>query len=391
MTPLSVLYLFSGDLWAGAEVMLFNLLSSLKEEDSLRIIALSLNEGVLAGRPRNAGIETHVIPEDCNSMLKIYGKALSLLKTKRIDIIHSHRYKENLLALPLGKSLGVKQMISTVHGLSESALHPLDKRNPASLKARLNYYILNKFFTRIVAVSQDMRTLLIRNYKLAPHKLDVIYNGIPIPENDRHTAPPSGNPGRTSSRSFHIGTVGRLAPVKGFDLFLNVAAGIRKHTGNVRFSILGDGPLRGHLIKRAGELGIKDCIEFLPPRHDPLPYYRSLDLYLNTSVHEGIPMSILEAMACKRPVVAPNVGGIPEIILHGKHGFLVDGRRPEDFINSCMELVRSGRLRTKVGDNASKRIASSFISSKTAQSYRKLYAQSCTENRTGQGAFFQAV
>ena len=128
--------------------------------------------------------------------------------------------------------------------------------------------------------------------------MGVSHNGIPVPRQVE-----AG--GDASASEIHIGTVGRLVPVKDHALFLDTAAAIRCRGGRAWFSILGDGPLREALMRQAAEIGLDRFLEFLPPRPDPWMYHRSLDIYLNTSIHEGMPLSILEAMACGKPVVAP--------------------------------------------------------------------------------------
>ena len=367
----TILHIFSGDLWAGAEVMIFNLLNKLKDQPDMKMIALSLNEGILADKLRHAGIETHIIPEGKNSLAKVFARAFKLLRKRNIDIIHAHRYKENLLALLLTKSLGVKRLVSTLHGLSEPPCHTQNGGNSIGLKTRINYFVLNRFFTRVVVVSHDIKNVLIEKNGFHAGKVDVVHNGIDLPRSPISRVPDS------SSRFFHIGTVGRMVPVKDFNLFLEVAAEIKKHTDAVRFSILGDGPLKKQLIKRAHELKIGDCVQFLTPRQDPLSYYQSLDLYLNTSLHEGIPLSILEAMACGKPAVAPRVGGMPEIISNGEYGLLVEGREPERFVSSCMMLMNNRKLSLRMGESASKRIETYFSSFKMAESYRQVYQHSC--------------
>jgi len=368
--PVTVLHMFSGDLWAGAEVMIFHLLESLKGDPDLKIVALSLNEGILTSRLRNAGIETCVISEANNSFGMILVKAFNLLKAMRIDMIHSHGYKQNLLALVLARSMGIKRLFATLHGLPEPPVQEQNRKKGMSLKTRMDYFIVNHFFTRIVAVSREMRRILVQRYRFRQEKIDVIHNGIPVPS--RVPSPDSSTFGR-----FHVGTVGRMVPVKDFNLFLDVAAEIKRHTDEVRFTILGDGPLRKELIRKAAELKLADCVEFLPTRADPFPYYQSLDLFLNTSLHEGIPLTILEAMALGRPVVAPKVGGLPEIISHGEDGLLVEGREPEKFARLCLELMENKDLRMNVGDRAAKKIATYFSSSRMASAYLQLYMQSC--------------
>ncbi|MBI5588803.1 MAG: glycosyltransferase [Deltaproteobacteria bacterium] len=367
---LTVLHIFSGDLWAGAEVMVYNLCGRLKEAPGLDIMALSMNEGVLTGKLRESGVETHVIPESENGFPVIVLKALRLLKGKKIDIIHSHRFKENLLALSIAKYKGVKHLVTTVHGLPEPPLNNKNGKNSASVRTRLHFFMLKNFFSRVIAVSNEMKQILVHRNGFRDSIVDVIYNGIPMQLNIPSAV-------QSADNFFRIGTVGRMVPVKDFNLFLEAAAEIKKHTANCRFSILGDGPLKEKLLRKAKGLGIAEYCDFLPPRPDPLPYYRSLDLYLNTSIHEGIPLSILEAMACGVPVVAPRVGGIPEIISNGVDGVLVDGRKPADFIDACMGLMEDSGLRTRIRENASKTIVKRFTDSTMAAAYLSAYRGLC--------------
>lgn len=363
---LTVLHIFSGDLWAGAEVMVYNLCGRLKEAPELNIIALSMNEGVLTGKLRESGVETYVIPETKNIFPVIVLKALRVLKGKKIDIIHSHRIKENFLALSIAKYKGVKHLVTTVHGLPEPPLNNQNGKNGAGVRTRLHFFILNNFFSRVIAVSNEMKQILVHRLGFRDSVVEVIYNGIPMQLN----IPPAV---QSTNTFFRIGTVGRMAPVKDFNLFLEAAAGIKRHEANCRFSILGDGPLKEELYGKAKSLGIEGCVEFLLPRPDPLPYYNALDLYLNTSIHEGIPLSILEAMACGIPVVAPKVGGIPEIISNGVDGVLVDGRKPADFVDACVGLMENSGLRARIRKNASKTIAERFNDSTMAAAYLAAY------------------
>jgi glycosyltransferase involved in cell wall biosynthesis len=368
-SPLTVLHIFSGDLWAGAEVVIFHLLNSLKSDASVQILALSLNNETLATKLRDIGIKTWVIPETHHGFLKILFTARRLFKGKGIDIIHSHGYKQNVLALLLAKLLPVRRLVTTLHGMPEPPLNETWNRTKGRLIHGLDYGILGRYFTRIVSVSLDMKERLIREHRLSPEKIRVIHNGIaPPPDNSAPCDPGSG--------TFHIGTVGRLVPVKDYDLFLEVASRVKRLARDVEFSILGEGPLRDHLMRRAQQLGIEDSVKFLCARPDPFPYYRSIQLFLSTSLHEGIPLSILEAMACGLPIVAPRVGGIPEIIEDGKQGVLVEQRTPANFARSCLEVIRSESLRIAMGSSARERFVNHFSSSRMASSYLDLYRES---------------
>jgi len=366
MTQLTVLHIFSGDLWAGAEVMGFNLLSKLITYPDVKIIALILNEGTLSKKLKNIGVETYVISENENRFPIIFVKANSLLKAKNIDVIHSHRYKENLLALLLARARGIKCLVTTIHGKPETIKNRNNRKQSIKWFSKINYFLMKHYFAMVVAVSDEIKKCLIIEHSFRADNVNVIYNGICIPyinENVPHT----------TNKTYNIGTVGRMVPVKNHELFLEIAAKIKESVNDVQFSILGDGPLKNRLIEKTKALNIENDVNFLMPQIDTLPYYQSLDIYLNTSQHEGIPLSILEAMACKKPVVAPNIGGIPEIITNGIDGMLVTGNMPEEYAGVCIKLIQNDELRSTISKNARERIITRFDNSSMTASYMELY------------------
>ncbi|MEK6765468.1 MAG: glycosyltransferase, partial [Planctomycetota bacterium] len=356
--PLNILHIFSADLWAGAEVMIFNLLNRLKDYPNCKIIALSLNEGILTNRLQSIGIETYIIPESTNSFLEIFWKALNLVRGVKIDVIHSHRSKENMLALLLSKFLFKKPLIATYHGWGVEYFEK-NNGNRIGLITRTDYFILRHFFTRVAPVSHDIRNVLIQKHGFKENRTVVVHNGIEMPQ---HTYSASRPVNQSANRVFHIGTVGRLMPQKDFELFLEIAAKIGKKVRNIRFSILGGGPLKERLFQKAKELNIEDNVEFLAPRQNPFPYYYSLDIYLNTSLFEGIPLTILEAMASRIPVVAAKVGGIPEIINDKENGMLVGSRDPAVYAEKCIYLLNNQKLREDLANSANQTIEKYFSS-----------------------------
>jgi glycosyltransferase involved in cell wall biosynthesis len=373
----TVLHIFSGDLWAGAEVVIFNLLRHLNESAGLRVVALSLNEGVLTEKLRAAGVTTYVIPEARHSFAAILFRAARLFRDKRVSVIHSHRYKENLLAWLLAGWIGASDVITTIHGLPEPANTSAREARAVRRRTRLDYAVVKRFRCA-VAVSEEMKGVLIREHGFQSSRLRVIHNGAAIPPHLDAPASVNGEP-------FHIGTVARLVPVKGLDLFLDAAAAIRREAPLVRFSILGDGPLRGELVQKAVDLNLGECVKFLAPRPDPTSFYRTLHLYLNTSLHEGIPLSMIEAMACGVPVVSSAVGGIPEIVTHARDGFLVKARDASLFARRCLSLMRDDRLRTTMGAHGSVQARSRFSVSVMAETYGRLYDECLAVARDTKG------
>lgn len=364
----TVVHLFSGDLWAGAEVVIYNLLSHLHRAGDTSIMALSMTDGVLSRRLQQAGINVHILPEDSLSFAQIFRNARRLLLDAKVDVLHSHRYKENLLATLLRTTHGFIPTITTVHGLAEFIARPTLRTR---LVSSLNTFALRHTFTRVVAVSHDIAKTLIADRGRHGNHVTVIHNGIHLPESAsaRLAVLAPGLKGRAP----HVGTVGRLVPVKDYDLFLAVAQEIRRNLPSARFSIVGEGPLRVALECKATALGLTGCLEFLIPREDLMPYYDSLDLYLNTSRHEGIPLTVLEAMARGVPVVCPHVGGFPEILPSAYTASLISDRSPWPYAVRCLQLLTDDSLRFRLAQESVSHVHAHFSANRMASEYATLY------------------
>lgn len=350
--------------------MIYTVLQQLAQTSSMRVFALAMNEGVLVNKLRGAGLRVVVIPEAEHTIAGIVRLAYRHLRGESIHIIHTHRYKENLIGWILGKALNVPCCITTLHGMPECPTTSQRGDWRESVANAIDRAVLRWGFRRIVAVSRDIAKLLTQTKRCDASQLCVIHNGIAMP-------PPMIGPGRFGSSGetevFRIGTVCRLVPVKGLDLFLEIAKDVTRRSSHMHFSILGDGPLRSYLEEKIECLGLQERVDLLEPREDPISFYRSLDLYLNTSIHEGIPCSVLEAMGCAVPIIAPWVGGIPEIVTHGETGLLMADRKPEAFADAIRTLERDRELRRTMGLNARGVIESRFSETIVGNSYAALY------------------
>ena len=172
-----------------------------------------------------------------------------------------------------------------------------------------------------------------------------------------------------------IGTAGRLCPVKDytFTLMMEIAKAVKEETKHIKFHLAGEGPERSKLQALIQQYGLNETFVLKGHIEDMLPFYRSLDLYLNTSVHEGIPMSILEAMAHGLPIVAPDVGGISEIVSNDEDGYLVSTRDPKAFAEKCFLLYKNRQLRRRMAGAAREKIVKSFSVENMAAQYHELY------------------
>lgn len=366
VSKLRVIHLISGDLWAGAESMAFNLLSHLKDYTDLDLMVILLNEGKLANNLRRIGTTVHVVDEKQLSSWQILRRTLAIMGTYPPDLIHSHRYKENILAAMAACFRGSIKLIATQHGLPESNRRKTSFTN--RLVSRANFQLLSSQFKRTVAVSADIRNSLVKQYAFREESVEAIHNGIEIPESTSTTQ---------KNGTFVVGSSGRLFPVKDYPLMVEIARAMTS-AGNgqdISFELTGEGPERTGLEAIVQHHGLQDRFMLKGQQEDMDAFYRGIDLYLNTSIHEGIPMTILEALARGIPVIAPAVGGISEIITDGVEGFLIEGRNPKAFAEKCLLLRENKELREKMSKAARGRAESAFSAEKMAEKYYQLYRQ----------------
>ena len=199
--------------------------------------------------------------------------------------------------------------------------------------------------------------------------LSVIHNGVHIP---------AAINALNTEGLFRIGTAGRLFPVKDYPLFIKIAQRILANDENIRFFLAGEGPDRPLLQELADKYKISDNFKFLGHVENMDTFYSRLDLYLNTSVHEGIPMSVLEAMAHGVPVVAPKTGGLSEIVEDAKSGCLVNSRDPKEFADVCLNINKDRKLYRNLSIGAHKRVSTAFSAEHMAESYNRLYGELLT-------------
>ena len=361
-----VCHITSGDQWAGAEVMCYRLLRGLQEYKNIEQSAILFNEGKLAEEIRMLGIPLWVIDETRMNFIRMVRNFQTIIKDIKPDILHSHRIKENIFAYLSVKSTNKDiSLIATLHGMPEPILFKY-KIMKHFLLSKFNYFILSRYFKFVIAVSDDMQKLLIKKYGFSEEKIKLIYNGTEIPPD--HS--------RAKKDTFVIGTAGRLFPIKNYTLLVDIANEIAKITDDIRFELAGEGPEKEHILGLIQKFNIGEVFTLKGFVDDIKTFYMGLDLYINTSWHEGLPMSILEAMAHGLPVVASNTGGLKEIVNDGVQGYLIDGHNPKLFSETCLKLYRNPELRLKMSTASRDLVVEKFNIRMMAKKYHDIYQNS---------------
>lgn len=353
----------SGDLWAGAEVMVYQLACGLAAVTGMEFCVVLLNNDRLAIELKKIGIEVHVIDESKHSFMAIVRAVSKLVTFFSPDVVHSHRYKENLLAWFVTRAMRKVRLVSTQHGMPEFAGRDIDIT--ARLRIWLSFWLVSSLFDRTVVVSKEMRQSLVGSYGFTSKGVRVIYNGICLPETINQHA----------NKRMTVGSAGRLFPVKDYFLMVEIAKLVVAQNDMVDFVLAGDGPDRHTLEEKARKDGLHDRFRFLGHQDDMDSFYKNIDIYLNTSLHEGIPMSVLEAMSHGLPVVVPKVGGFPEIVTEGVSGYLIGDRNPSIFADRCIELLSDQNKRQQMAKAARQRVIDHFSRETMVAQYYRLYQE----------------
>ena len=368
----SICHVAVGDLWAGAEVHLKVLLSKLACMTEMNLSVVLFNEGRLEKEIGSLGIPVRVFPESRWGSGRIFLELVREFKKSNVQIVHTHKYKDTILAAPAAKLCSIPHVVRTVHGLREpfEGLQALKMSCYETIERTVHRYCIDS----IIGVSSQIEGRYKAEGQVA--RVTCIRNGIDLEgksvQIDRwHTRKDLG----IDLETCLIGTVGRLTPVKGIPYLLQAARILLRGGANVKVLVVGEGNIRQELMTQTHDLDITDDVVFLGHREDPEELLQALDIFVLPSLSEGIPMALLEAMASSRAVVASRVGGIPEIIEDGVEGFLVEPMNVNGLAERCRQLIESPEAARKMGEKGRKRVERDFSATAMADRVASVYKE----------------
>lgn len=369
---ISICHVAAGDLWAGAEVQLKVLLSKLVQKPELNLSVILFNGGRLGKEIEDLAIPVTIFPEAEWTSAKIFIELIRKFKESNVQLVHTHKYKDTILAAPAAKLCGIPHVVRTVHGLREpfEGLQAFKMSLYEAIERTVHRYCVDS----IIGVSSQIE----RKYKGegAVSRVTCIRNGIDLEgksaQTDRwRTRKDLG----VDAGTCLIGTVGRLTPVKGIPYLLEAASILLRQGANVKVLVVGDGSIQLDLMAKTHDLGITENVVFLGHREDTDELLQALDIFVLPSLSEGIPMALLEAMAASRAVVASRVGGIPEIVEDGFEGFLVEAMDPDSLAERCRRFISSPDVAKKMGEQARKRVERDFSATAMADGVASVYKE----------------
>lgn len=363
-TKITICHLISGDIWGGVETQVLSLLLSQINNKHLEMIVVLFNENELTHKIRSLNVKMYVVTESDHSTFKILIGLIRIFKKNKVDLVHSHGFKENLIGGVAAKLLS-KKVIRTHHGKGMI---------PAGGIYRIIEKINNNYLTHgAIVVSQDLMQYL-KHQDILHKNTNVVHNGI---NPDIFHKIKSKNAVRSEfnipTDAVVIGSAGRLVPVKGYDLFIKVAYQVSKIHANTIFVLVGDGPEREKLEGLVSKYRLKNNVLLIGYKENILSYINMMDIFLLSSLHEGIPMVLLESMYSKVPIVASNVGGVPELIKNRVNGLLVSSGNIQEFVSSIVTLIEDPRLKNCLINNAEITLKDQFTVNITESKTYKMY------------------
>ena len=333
---------------------------------------------VLRERAKNASAPLIEIDDDGKFSIKMVKEVIRCVRERDVKIWHAHDYKSNLLGIIVNRFHPMR-LITTAHGwVNFDGLTPL-------------YYWLDKklFLPRYESVICVSSTVMEQATAggTPKSKCILIDNAIDHEQFSRQLSISEAKLKfhDMTGNSLLVGSIGRLAPEKGFDLLINAVAKLIKNGLDAYLKIAGEGPEKSNLEKQIDSLGMRDRIQLMGFQSDTRSFYESLDMFVLSSHREGLPNVVLEAMAVGTPVIATNIDGVPKIIHDGINGVLIPPNDEITLARQIQVLANNASLRCKLSHEGQQTIQQHWSFKNRIKTITALYSK--TESRKASELF----
>ena len=363
MRPLSIVHVLSSFGMGGQERVALDLATG-QAAAGHRVLTVSLApppDGPLAAEFEHHGLEIATLPKRAGRDVKLMLELGGLFRRRRADVVHTHNPQPLLFSALAARASGAA-LVHTKHGVNPDSARRLAMRRAAG-----------RLVGAFVCVSEPTAAVARERRECRLDRLHVVPNGIDL---DRFGPDPEGRGAVRAelgipASAFAVGTVGRLFTEKGHAYLIRSLAPVLGD--HLHLVITGDGPERDHLAAQAGALARKDCVHLTGNRRDVPRVLAALDAVALTSVSEGLPLVIPEAMAAGLPIVATAVGGVPQVVAEGETGFLVDYGDEEALRARLCALDADRQLARKCGETGRERALGRYSSRRMVADYLELY------------------
>ncbi len=358
----------------GLERLVFALLTKLTRTRFQPIVCTLQREGALEGLFEAAGIPVHVVEkkEGVDPFLVI--KLARLFQRERIDLVHTHNASPWLYGVLATALSGCGRVIHTEHSNIEVTQR---------LMMRVSPY-LSKRTSAIAAVSTEVARCMIDRQRIDPKNVHVVFNGVDVEKYkaNQEKAVANKHDLNIPDDCSVVGIVARLVPVKDHMTLLRAFQSVVEQMKNVKLLIIGDGECREEMVCLCDALKLTDHVQFLGARDDIQDLLPLFDLFVLSSLSEGLSIALLEAMATGTPVVATKVGGNCDAVADGVTGLLVESQNPKALALAMLRILQDRSFAKEMGSRGRQRVLDHFSLESMTNQYEALY-QSALAPRKG--------
>lgn len=317
-----------------------------------------------------AGIEAHKIVIANSKLLRDIPCAAEQLKSLGISLIHSHGYKPSVFGFFIARRIGIP-VISTCHLWFQPNQGPLKMRVMIWLEKKLYRY-----FPKIIAVSEPIKEILAQA-NLPAHKLDLVRNGVDIPDVKLTTEAASALRAELglAPDDLVILNSGRLARQKAQWILVKAASILQQQGRKIKVLIVGEGALRAELETQIAQDGVSNCVKLLGFRSDINQLLAISDIFALPSLDEGMPMSLLEAAAASKPIIATAVGDIAKLVHHRDSGLIIPTETPQALADAIVMLADNQAFAQALATSANNRMRADYSSDAMCSRYQSIYRE----------------
>ena len=322
--------------------------------------------GWIQAQAESIGIPTRFLISPGQRDIGILAAMVRVIRQEKIRVMHAHEFYMSILGAAASRLTGIP-LVVTVHGKSYY---------PSQLRRRMAYRVAAMEAASLVTVSKDLQQFFCQTTGVPTDSVRVIYNGIDLApgiqsKRNRDRLCTIGIP----PDAHVIGAVGNLYAVKGHIHLVRALRQIVQQRPNVHVVILGRGDEKEALLAEARALGVADRLHLLGYCEDVQGWLNTMDVYAMPSLSEGLPLSLLEAMASTIPVVVTKVGGIPEVVSDGETGFLVAVGDVDELAKRIMLLLDQPSLAERIAKAGRSVVQQRYSLETMAGAYSALYQE----------------
>jgi L-malate glycosyltransferase len=341
----------------GMEQVVADLVKHVNQERFNTVVACLKSLGPIAAELADCGIRVVQVQRMTSLWSFVYPRNLiAMMQNYSLDVVHVHSGCWHKAALA-ARLCGIDNVIYTEHG----------RFFPDSKTLMFLDRLYSPLTKHVVAVSDYLSDYMSSVVHVPKRKISVILNGVDVERFRIARCTPFKSDG------LHIGIIARLVPVKDITTLIRAMAIVHNHDPTLVLFIIGDGPERSDLESLVNKLGLSSIITFRGYLRDIPEVLKDIDIFALSSLSEGTSITLLEAMASGKPVVATNVGGNPAIIEEGINGFLVPPREPEDLARALLKLAADSAMRQSMAEANINKITKHYSVEAMTCHYENLY------------------